>query len=246
MVISLVNQKGGTGKTTSAVNLGSALALMGHKVLLLDLDPQGSLSFSLGIHKPACSVIDVFLKKTLLPASVVCKENMDVVPADLTLADLELGLARSAKREYKLKNILDGVQGYDYILIDCPPSLSLLTVNALNASERVIIPMQMEVLSLKGLENILLTLDRTKKAFNLDMKVLRVLPVMVDIRKNLNDEVKQYIRQNFDIPIFTSCIRTNVKASEAPSFGKSVVSYAPRSNSAQDYISLANEIIHLN
>lgn len=246
MVISLVNQKGGTGKTTSAVNLGSALASLHQRVLLLDLDPQGSLTYSLGIHQPKYSVSQLLMNKASLSEAIISRENMAIVPADLTLADLELSLARVQKREYKLKHLLAELPGYNYILIDCPPSLSLLTINALNASEQVIIPMQMEVLSLKGLENILSTLDKTNKAFNHNLKVMGVLPVMVDSRKNLNDEIKEYIGQNFEVNIFTSSIRTNVKASEAPSFGRSVISYAPHSNSAKDYVSLAKEIIELN
>lgn len=246
MVISLVNQKGGTGKTTSAINLGSALAGMHHKVLLIDFDPQASLSFSLGIHQPALSVSHCLIKKIILPEAIFYRENMAVLPADLTLADLELSLARAQNRGYTLQNLLqEEAPKYDYVLIDCPPSLSLLTLNALNASEKVIIPMQMEVLSLKGLENILHTLERIRIAFSTTISVLGVLPVMADCRKNLYEEVMAYIRHHFDVNIFANSIRTNVKASEAPSFGKSVISYAPRSNSAQDYLSLANEIIHL-
>jgi chromosome partitioning protein len=246
MVISLVNQKGGTGKTTSTVNLGSALASLNQKVLLIDLDPQGSLSFSLGIHQPKRTISHLLIQKTSLSEVILPREDMAVIPADLTLADIELSMARIRKREYTLKNILSQITGYDYILLDCPPSLSLLTVNALNACEQVIIPMQMEVLSLKGLENILQTLATINKSLNSSLQVMGVLPVMVDARKNLNGEIKEYIEQNFDVRIFESCIRTNVKASEAPSFGKSVVTYAPYSNSAKDYISLAKEVIDLN
>jgi chromosome partitioning protein len=186
------------------------------------------------------------MQKASLVETIVIKENMAVIPADLSLADLELSLTRAKQREYRLKQLLADTHDYDYLLIDCPPSLSLLTINALNASEQVIIPMQMEVLSLKGLENILQTLHKTNIAFNNDLKVLGVLPVMTDSRKNLNTEIREYISQNFEVNIFNTCVRTNVKASEAPSFGKSVINYAPHSNSAKDYISLAKEIIHLN
>jgi chromosome partitioning protein len=153
MIISIVNQKGGTGKTTSTVNIGSALALKGKRVMLIDLDPQGSLSYSLGLTSFEHSISEAFTGEVLLKDILVTKENMDVIPSNIGLADIELGLADEQERENFLTKILAPIKSeYDFILIDCPPSLSLLTVNALCASDQVIIPMQMEVLSLQGLE----------------------------------------------------------------------------------------------
>lgn len=245
MVIALVNQKGGTGKTSSAVNLGSALTSLQKKILLVDLDPQGSLTFSLGIHNTSHSLTSLFLKEASIEEVIVRRENMDIIPADIRLADIEISLSQAEERSFFLRNILGNLPGYDHILIDCPPSLSLLTLNALTAAGQVIIPLQMEVLSMKGLHQILQTIEKVNVAFQHRLQVLGVLPVMVDSRKNLNEEVLNYIKQHYPVTIFQTHIRTNVKASEAPSFGKSVVAYAPQSNSARDYITLASEIVNL-
>ena len=245
MVIALVNQKGGTGKTSSAVNLGSAFASLHKKILLVDLDPQGSLTFSLGIHDTRQSLSSLFLNEASMEEVMVNRENMDVLPADIRLADIEISLSQLEERAFFLKTILSNVPPYDHILIDCPPSLSLLTINALNAASQVIIPLQMEVLSIKGLQQILQTVEKVNLAFGHRLQILGVLPVMVDSRKNLNGEVLHYIRQQYPVNLFQTHIRTNVKASEAPSFGKSVIAYAPQSNSARDYMALASEIANL-
>jgi chromosome partitioning protein len=245
MVIALVNQKGGTGKTTSAVNLGSAFASLRKRILLIDLDPQGSLTFSLGIHNTSRSVASLFLKEALAGEVIVRTENMEVIPADLRLADIEMSLSALEERAFFLKNIIRSLPSYDHILIDCPPSLSLLTINALTAAEQVIIPLQMEVLSMKGLQQILQTIEKVNAAFDHHLQILGVLPVMVDSRKNLNGEVLAYIKEHYAVNLFQTHIRTNVKASEAPSFGKSVIAYAPQSNSARDYMALASEIVNL-
>jgi chromosome partitioning protein len=245
MVIALVNQKGGTGKTSSAVNLGSALASLHKKILVVDLDPQGSLTFSLGIHNPSQSLVSLFLNEESVEEVVMSREEMDVIPSDLRLADIEIGLTQSEERAFFLKNILSNLPQYDPILIDCPPSLSLLTINVLTAADQVIIPLQMEVLSIKGLLQILQTVEKVNLAFQHQLQILGVLPVMVDSRKNQDGEVLSYIKQHYPVNLFQTHIRTNVKASEAPSFGKSVIAYAPQSNSARDYMALASEIVNL-
>ncbi|QHT67718.1 ParA family protein [Rhodocytophaga rosea] len=245
MVIALVNQKGGTGKTSSAVNLGSALASLHKKILVVDLDPQGSLTFSLGIHNTSQSLASLFLNEASAEEVMVSREEMDVIPADIRLADIEISLSQSAERAFFLRNILSNLPHYDHILIDCPPSLSLLTINALTAANQVIIPLQMEVLSIKGLHQILQTVEKVNLAFQHQLQILGVLPVMIDSRKNLNGEVLSYIKQHYPVNLFQTHIRTNVKASEAPSFGKSVIAYAPQSNSARDYMALASEIVNL-
>lgn len=244
MIISVVNQKGGTGKTTSTVNIGSALALKGKKVLLIDLDPQGSLSYSLGITDFEQSIVDVFSGEVLLKDILVSREGLDVAPSVIALADIELSMADEPEREQFLTKILSQVNGhYDYVLLDCPPSLSLLTINALCASQKVIIPMQMEVLSLQGLELIHSTIQRLRDAYDVQLEVLGVVPVLYDKRRKLSAEVLDFIHENYDLHVFKSYIRNNVKASEAPSFGQSVIAYDPQSNSAKDYINLVDEIL---
>ncbi len=246
MITAIVNHKGGTGKTTTAMNLGSALAAQKQKVLLIDLDAQGSLSYSLGITDMDATVSEVFEGTHTLDDVMVEREKMDVVPSDMGLAEIELAMAASEGREKILDDMLRGYDDkYDHILIDCPPALSLLTVNALTTADSVLIPMQMEVLSLQGLDLISETIDRIKRTFNPELQVLGILPVMVDSRKKLSAEVYEHITENYDVPVFKQKIRTNVKASEAPSFGQSVIRYAPKSNSAQDYRAVAKEFLKM-
>ncbi len=245
MIISIVNQKGGTGKTTTAVNLGAALAEKKKKVLLVDMDPQGSLSYSLGITDFDQSMADVLLGETSLENIITQAENMDIAPSNTGLADTELTLFQSDNRESILKQFFSNLDAYDYVMIDCPPSLSLLTINSLNASEGVIIPMQMEVLSLQGLDLIVDTINKIQEALNPNLDILGILPVMVDKRKKLSTEVLDYIDDNYDFRLFDSHIRTNVRASEAPSFGQSVIAYDASSNSAQDYKALAKEFLKI-
>ncbi len=240
MIIGVINQKGGTGKTTTTINLGAALAEQKKSVLLVDLDPQGSLSYSLGVMDFKLSLADVFEGQANLTDILQESENLSVAPCDIGLADTELSLSEARDREFFLKNMLSEVEHqFDYILIDCPPSLSLLTVNALTASQLVIIPMQMEVLSLQGLDLVSDTIERIQSTVNSNLLVAGILPVMVDKRRKLTLEIHDHIHENFEFRIFDTMIRSNVKASEAPSFGQSVVKYAPKSNSAKDYKSFA-------
>ncbi|MDW3191352.1 MAG: ParA family protein [Cytophagales bacterium] len=246
MIIGVINQKGGTGKTTTTINLGAALAARKKRVLLIDLDPQGSLSYSLGIVDFEQSLSDVFEGKTDLSSILHETERLSVAPCDIGLADTELSLADASDREYFLKNILKDLEiSYDYILIDCPPSLSVLTVNALTASQLIVIPMQMEVLSLQGLDLVSDTIEKIRSSVNSDLEVAGILPVMVDRRRKLTQEVHDHIQEHFEFRVFETMIRSNVKASEAPSFGQSVVNYAPQSNSANDYKSFAKAFIKL-
>lgn len=246
VVYSIINQKGGTGKTTTAINLGAALNRRAKNVLLIDLDSQGNLSYSLGVNDFDRSMANALLGECSLNDILQEKESLTVAPSDNQLADTELSLARSEGQEKALANLLKAVSGFDYILIDCPPSLSMLTINALLASDRVIIPMQMEVLSLQGLDQIVQTIEKVKKTYSKNITIDGVLPVMVDKRRKLSQEVKEYIQDNYDLRIFDSIIRSNVKASEAPSFGKSVINYKPTSNSAVDYMRFADEVLELN
>jgi len=245
-VVAIINQKGGTGKTTTTINLGSALTKLGQKVLLLDLDPQGNLSYSLGVNEFTHSMADVLLGEKALTEILEEREGMQLAPANIHLADAELSLASADERESILSNALQLVEGFDFILIDCPPSLSVLTLNALLASDKVIITMQMEVLSLQGLDMIMQTIQKVNKVFNKKIAVEGILPVMVDKRRKLIQEVREYIDENYDLHIFKSFIRNNVKASEAPSFGQSVIAYQPSANSAVDYTAFAKEFLELN
>ncbi|MDH5381006.1 MAG: ParA family protein [Cyclobacteriaceae bacterium] len=243
--ISIVNQKGGTGKTTTSVNLASAMVSEGMRVLVIDFDPQGNLSYCFGVDPDGDTIANVLKGDISLKDAIVVSESVHIVPANISLADLEISLVAEIGREFYLKKALDTVEGYDYIIIDCPPSLSLLAINALVASDAVVVPMQMEVMSLQGLNQIQSTIQKINSSYNKSIYIKGILPVMVDHRRNLDGEVEGFIKENYNIPLFESRIRTNVRASEAPSFGKSVISYAPKSNSAMDYINFASELIKL-
>jgi chromosome partitioning protein len=244
MIISIVNHKGGTGKTTTTLNLGAALAKRGYRVLLVDLDAQGNLSYSLGAADAIDTLSDVLFEEAALSDVLVTCEGMHLLPGNMKLADVELALSKIEDRYTILANTLQPVTAdYDFILVDCPPALSLLTANALCASQGIIIPLQLEVLSVRGLDLMLQSVTKVQQTINPALHILGVLPVLVDKRKNLNAEIVSYIQDNYKLKIFDTYIRANVKASEAPSFGASVIQYAPASTSAQDYISFADEFI---
>ncbi len=243
-IVSVINQKGGTGKTTTTINLGSALSKTGKKILLIDLDPQANLSYSLGVEEPAGTLADVFTGAKNLNEIVVNQGNLSIAPGSNELVDIEISLVTQPERESFLKKILAGAKGYDLILIDCPPSLSLLTVNALAASSEVLIPLQMEVLTLQGLSQILNTVKQVRSAFNPKLKVKGIVVVMFDKRRKLSSEIQEYLEQNIEEKIFKTRIRLNVKLAEAPSFGKSILDYDPASAGAQDYQALATEFLN--
>ncbi len=235
-IISIVNHKGGSGKTTTTVNMGVALAHEGFKVLLVDWDPQANLSFSFGIdddHQP--TLVDIFYGNAQLQEVLVAVDGIYVLPASIQLADLEYSISRDKNNHTFLADLLKGIEEFDFILIDCPPSLSVLTLNALYASNEVIIPAQMEVLSVKGIELMLNTISQIQENVNPNLTIAGVLSVMFDGRKSLNKEVNEYIKSNLEVPVFEKVIRTNVRVSEAPSFGESVITYSPNSNGAIDY-----------
>lgn len=244
MIISIVNHKGGTGKTTTTLNLGAALAKRGCRVLLVDLDAQGNLSYSLGAADTVYTLSEVLFEEASITETLVTCEGMHLLPGNMKLADVELALSKIEDRYTILANILRSITVYyDFILVDCPPSLSLLTANALCASYGIVIPLQLEVLSVRGLDLMLQSVSKVQQSLNPQLQILGVLPVLVDKRKNLNTEIVSYIQDNYKLKIFDSYIRANVKASEAPSFGASVIQYAPASTSAQDYISFAAEFV---
>jgi chromosome partitioning protein len=242
-IVSVVNQKGGTGKTTTAMNLGCALAHLGKKVLLVDMDPQANLSYSLGVTEPIRTIADVISGDAKLHDAIYEADGVDVLAGSPDMADIEVSLAGQRGRESFLKKTLNNTNGYDYIFIDSPPSLSLLTLNSLNAAHQVIIPMQLEVLSLQGLSQILATVGQVKKKLNPSLNVKGIVLVMYDKRRKLSQEVQNFLFENVESRVFDSVIRLNVKIAEAPSFGQSIIHYDPNSNGTRDYISLAYEFL---
>lgn len=246
MIISIVNNKGGTGKTTTTVNIGKALSLLNKKVLLIDLDPQANLSYSFGISTEGCVLGEVLLEAKVVEPDIFCVGDVDIIPSTNELIDYEYEFI---KRGYPFTLFKDTVatikDKYDFILVDCPPSVSYLTVNALIGSDAVLIPMQMDVLSLQGLNQILNSIEKIKLQYNPNLYVLGVLAVLVDERRQLTNEILQIVNNDYGINVFNNYIRQNVKAAEAPSFGLSVIEYAPHSNSAQDYLNVTNEMMKI-
>lgn len=242
-IISVINQKGGTGKTTTTINLGSALSKLGKKILLVDLDPQANLSYSLGLEDQPGTIADLFTGTKDLQQVLTIRDGLTIVPGSNELVDIEISLVSQPQRESFLKSILADARGYDYILVDCPPSLSLLTVNALTASDEVLIPLQMEVLTLQGLSQILSTVKQIRSTLNSRLKIKGIVVVMFDKRRKLSTEIQDYLQENVAERVFEARIRLNVKLAEAPSFGKSVLDYDSSSNGARDYMALAEEFI---
>ena len=241
--IALINQKGGTGKTTTAINLGSALAAKGKKVLLIDFDPQANLTYSFGIQPEKGSITEFLQGKQTLQTLLTSKEGLDILPSSPNLADFEVSVVNKIGRENILKNRLKDVKGYDYVFVDCPPSLSILTVNALNATSEVLIPLQMEILSLQGLSQLLGTIHEVKQVLNKKLNIRGIVASMYDSRRKLSKEVMEKIEKNIKERVFKTIIRECVRIAEAPSFAKSVLTYAPSSNGARDYMDLAKEFL---
>jgi chromosome partitioning protein len=247
MILAIANHKGGTGKTTTAINLGAALALKGKRVLLVDLDPQGNLSYSFGFDEEQEDISYVLSNEKKFEEVVIHQEKMDILPATMRLSDIELSMYSVDEREFLLKNLLDSIKdNYDYILIDCSPARSLLTVNALTAADYVMSTILLDVLSIQGLMHIVRTIQEIKMVLNEKLEFLGVLGVNIDLRKKLSKEVIDFVKANYDFSFFKTSIRGNVKVAEAPSHGQSVVAYSPNSNGAKEYILLAEEIIEFN
>ena len=244
-IIALVNQKGGTGKTTSTINIAAGLTARGKRVLTIDLDPQGSLTASLGIqtHNNPNTVYEA-LKGQLTASECIIKGNFDIIPSDIRLSGAEIELSSTPGRETILKEVLDPVViNYDYILIDCPPSLTLLTLNGLVAAKEIYIVLQPEFLALLGMSQLIKTIETVKKRLNPSLEVTGIIITMFDSRKILNKEVIENVEAYFPDKIFNTKIRNNVALAEAPAQGLDIFSYRPGSNGAEDYNNLVNEIL---
>ena len=248
--VAVVNQKGGVGKSTTAVNLGACLALLGKRVLLVDIDPQGNATTGLGIEKRGIEndAYGVLLGEIPAQSAIVRTEveNLDLIPATANLAGAEVELVSVLARESRLREALASVvRQYDYIFVDCPPSLGLLTINALVAADQMIIPIQAEFYALEGLSQLTNIVNRVKAALNPSLEILGVLVTMYDGRTRLAVEVVDEVSRFFPEHVFKTQIPRNIRVSEAPSFGKPVVLFDVKSRGAQAYLDLAREVAAL-
>ncbi len=247
-ILAIANRKGGVGKTTTAVNIATAMAAAGKKVLIVDLDPQGNASTSMGIDKKGASVssYEVLLGIKKLTDAVVWTDvpNFSMIPSSANLAAAEIELVSMPNREFALKNALQKeAVNYDYILIDCPPSLSLITVNALVAADGVIVPLQCEFLALEGIADLIKNINIIKKNFNPKLMLHGVVLTMYDKRNNLTQMVEDDVRNFFGKKVYDTVIPRNVKISEAPSYGKPVLLYDFKCSGSQAYIGLTKEVL---
>jgi chromosome partitioning protein len=248
-IIAITNQKGGVGKTTTAINLSSLLAAAEKKTLLIDFDPQANSSSGLSIVKQSPSIYDVLIGNEAIE-NVIIESYMpflDLAPSNINLVGAEIEMVGLLKRETILKSRLDDIyERYEYILIDCPPSLGLLTLNALTASRSVLIPVQCEYFALEGLGQLLNTINIVKKQLNPDLAIEGVLLTMFDTRLRLSHQVAEEVRKYFGDKVFNTVIHRNVRISEAPSYGKPIILYDALSTGAQNYMALASELIDRN
>lgn len=241
-VISISNHKGGVGKTTSAINIGAGLNKLGKKVLLIDLDPQANLSQSLGLIEPERTIYGALRGEYKLHPTEIAK-GMDVIPSTLDLSGAEVEMSGEPGREYILRELLETLRAsYDYILIDSPPSLGLLTINSFTASDEVLIPLQAQYLALQGLTKLLEVIDKIKKRLNKELRVGGVFITQYDSRKVLNRDVVATIEAHFKEEVFKTRIRDNIALAEAPAQGVDIFRYNPKSYGAEDYLSLSKEI----
>lgn len=250
-IISIANQKGGVGKTTTSINLSTILAKKGRKVLMIDADPQGNASSGVGVGREdiELSIYDVLIDDTEIP-DVVKKtnvKNLSLCPSNINLAGAEVELVSMMSREQRLKEKLDEVkEDYDFIIIDCPPSLGLITLNAFTASDSVLIPVQCEYYALEGLGQLLNTINLVKKHLNKDIEIEGALLTMYDIRTNLSNQVVKEVKRYFNEKVYKTVIPRNVKLSEAPSYGMPISMYDPRSKGAKSYEKFVKEFLKIN
>ncbi len=248
-IIAIANQKGGVGKTTTSVNLSACLAHLGKKVLLIDTDPQGNATSGVGINKGDVQqciydilIDDVEIRDVILSTKVA---NLDIIPATISLAGAEIELVSTISREVRMKHAIHQVKDqYDYVIIDCPPSLGLLTINALTASDSIIIPVQCEYYALEGLSQLLSTIRLVQKHLNEALVIDGVLLTMFDARTNLGIQVIEEVKKYFQDKVYKTIIPRNVRLSEAPSHGEPIIIYDSRSRGAEVYLELAKEVVH--
>ena len=249
-IVSLANQKGGVGKTTTTVNLGTILAKRGKKVLLIDADPQGNATSGLGVEKEVeYSTYDILVNDAKIQDAIqdTIIKNLKVCPANMSLAGAEVELVSMMSREQRLKEKLDEVKDYfDYILIDCPPSLGLITLNAFTASNSVLIPVQCEYFALEGLGQLINTINLVKKHLNKEIQIEGALLTMYDIRTNLSNQVVKEVKKYFENKVYKTVIPRNVRLSDAPSYGMPITEYDPRSKGAKSYTKFAKEFLKIN
>lgn len=247
-IVAIINQKGGVGKSTTAINLAAALGEMGKQVLLVDLDPQGNCSSGLGIEKSLIQqcIYDVLLNDVPIEDVIIpdITEGVDIAPATINLAGAEVELVAEMARENRLKDAVGSMRGrYDFVLVDCPPSLGLLTVNALVAADKLLIPIQCEFYALEGVTKLLESMKRVKSRLNPSLDIYGILLTMYDSRTILSKQVADEVREYFGRLVFSTPIPRTVKLSEAPSFGQPITQYDPRGRGSLSYIELAKEVI---
>lgn len=247
-IIAFANQKGGVGKTTSAVNIAAAIGAKGKRVLLVDMDPQGNTSSGVGINKKTMklSTYDVLINRSNAESCIVETEyeNLSIMPANISLAGAEFELVNSDRREWRMKKALEPVRDrYDYIFIDCPPSLGILTVNALVACDGVIVPMQCEYYSLEGLSQLMVSIRQVKKLYNHDLDIVGILITMYNGRLNLSLQVMDELKKFYASKLFSTTILRNVRLSEAPSYGMPILYYDKYSKGCIAYNNVADEIL---